>query len=594
MNLERKGMLVVGLPLLLQLCIVIGLACVIWQTQKLTAQSARSTELVSSLNQASNLFSRIMDQCGGMMEGNNKRMPEALAALYSLSSKMDTIVQKLAIVPGEAENANKLALLKERFVRDGKQLFDTVTSSDPLIPQSRDVQSYKLFFDTSRVYDLTNKILAKENERLDSDSTNADSRSWIRVVMIIAVIASTIAAMTLAIFTSKAISKPLVLLTENAHRLAKRETLHASLKGSDELVQLDHTIHKVDRAIEEALAAERNLILHAADMVLSLDGDFIVTNANPAVTEKLGKVESEITGVSVLSLLRDEEREGFKNMLKQCQASGASEKFELSLVTAGGAKEIETSWSITWSAPDQSFFCVAHDITEQKEVERLKQQFISMISDDLKNPLSSVLQSLASLKAGQFGVVSDQMTAELTNVDRSLTHLVELLTELLDFDSLQSGKMTFDLVPVSTVALVDESLHLVRALADSKKVTIAKPNTEHTINVDKRKIIEVLVNLLSNALKHSPESAAIEIHLKNSHDYLEVSVHDDGPGVPDEHKQRIFAPFEQITERSTAALGTGLGLAICKLIVEGHGGAIGVRDSDVLSGSAFWFTIPAS
>lgn len=140
-------------------------------------------------------------------------------------------------------------------------------------------------------------------------------------------------------------------------------------------------------------------------------------------------------------------------------------------------------------------------------------------------------------------------------------------------------------------SIFEETCQHVKALSDKMNVQIRCPENALTVHCDRRKLVQVLVNLVSNALKHSPPGGMIRLENKRTKNMVEISVHDQGPGVPEEFQKSIFAPFEQISGRATAALGTGLGLAICKLIVEGQGGKIGVRSSDSLQGSAFWFTV---
>jgi len=180
----------------------------------------------------------------------------------------------------------------------------------------------------------------------------------------------------------------------------------------------------------------------------------------------------------------------------------------------------------------------------------------------------------------------------LSSAERSVDHLIELVNDLLDFEKLEAGRMNFELVPLKISEVIDESVRLVDALAKERKVTIESPNRDLMVSGDQRKLIQVTVNLLSNALKHSPEGGVIKIQTREVGGMVECAIHDEGPGVPDEYAEKIFAPFEQINHRATAALGTGLGLAICKLVVEGHGGKIAVRHSDILQGSAFWYSLP--
>jgi len=122
----------------------------------------------------------------------------------------------------------------------------------------------------------------------------------------------------------------------------------------------------------------------------------------------------------------------------------------------------------------------------------------------------------------------------LSSAERSVDHLIELVNDLLDFEKLEAGRMNFELVPLKISEVIDESVRLVDALAKERKVTIESPNRDLMVSGDQRKLIQVTVNLLSNALKHSPEGGVIKIQTREVGGMVECAIHDEGPAVPDE------------------------------------------------------------
>lgn len=381
-------------------------------------------------------------------------------------------------------------------------------------------------------------------------------------------------------------------MVRNAACMSTRQPLEPELEGNDELAKLDRVLHSVNAAIEEALTSERNLINYAADLVFSIDRQGTFLSVNPFSMTMLGYTPEELIGTSVLKLIPPENLDHVKKTLGGNYKGRESLLFETKMQCK--TEIIETSWSVIYSQRERTFFCVAHNITERKHVERLKQDFIAMISHDLRTPLMSVSSSINLVQSGATGEISEVVEKELNSAERSVDHLIELVNDLLDFEKLEAGRMTFEVVPLQINEVIDESVRLVDALAVDRKITIETPQQDLLISGDQRKLIQVTVNLLSNALKHSPEGGVIKVQTKKVAGMVEIAIHDQGPGVPDEYAEKIFAPFEQISHRSTAALGTGLGLAICKLVVEGHGGKIAVRHSELLQGSAFWYTLPAA
>jgi len=187
--------------------------------------------------------------------------------------------------------------------------------------------------------------------------------------------------------------------------------------------------------------------------------------------------------------------------------------------------------------------------------------------------------------------------------------LINFINDLLDFQKLDEGKVQLERTHCSISSIIKESISLVRELASVKEIEIIYSPQDFEVYCDQVKISQTVLNLLSNGIKFSPAVSSISVDLKVFEKpaqqiseenvssievltYVRVSVSDLGPGVPSELRQKIFEPFEQASSHRNQ--GTGLGLAICKMIVEAHGGSIGVSENTAGSGSTFWFEIPTS
>jgi signal transduction histidine kinase len=175
------------------------------------------------------------------------------------------------------------------------------------------------------------------------------------------------------------------------------------------------------------------------------------------------------------------------------------------------------------------------------------------------------------------------------------------VTDLLDFQKLRVGKMPLNVASCDLADVLEETASLVQSVADAKRISLTMPTGHWIVSCDKSKTVQTVTNLVSNALKFTPDGGAISVAVSDVGDAVRVSVRDSGPGVPEAYQQRIFEAFEQAPGSENSGIqGTGLGLAICKLIVEAHGGSIGVDTifregagvSSQAAGSNFWFTIP--
>jgi signal transduction histidine kinase len=236
---------------------------------------------------------------------------------------------------------------------------------------------------------------------------------------------------------------------------------------------------------------------------------------------------------------------------------------------------------------DQVFHQVASDLTK---AEQRKQEFVSMISHDLRTPLTT-LQTTLALIEDNTGDTPEQMTPRIVRARRNITRMIELIGQLLDMDKLDAGMLTIYPEPADLAAIIDRAVEALRDLAQQKGVRITHLPVNILVNADQERLTQILVNLLGNALKFSPAGGEIDIDVQFHEKFAKVSIIDKGPGIPQSDLKRIFDRFHQVhTNQTRKSEGTGLGLAICKALVEAHHGQIGV-ESDGL-GSTFWFTIP--
>jgi signal transduction histidine kinase len=252
---------------------------------------------------------------------------------------------------------------------------------------------------------------------------------------------------------------------------------------------------------------------------------------------------------------------------------------------------IDTDWSAIWAEDQHALFCVIRDITERKKLEQLKQDFVAMLSHDLRTPLSSVLASIELISLPAFGL-NDEAQSQLVKAERNLHAAISLINELLELEKMDSGVLSLEYEDAHSHQIMTTAANSVEGLSKTREVSIVVPNEDIQLTVDGEKITRVLVNLLGNALKFSQPGQEIVVKQEVEKQNWRVSVTDSGSGVPADKQEMIFERFRQIDQADKGErVGTGLGLAICKSIVEAHRGKIGVI-SQAGAGSTFWFEIP--
>jgi len=233
------------------------------------------------------------------------------------------------------------------------------------------------------------------------------------------------------------------------------------------------------------------------------------------------------------------------------------------------------------------------EVAERKRLDRFKDELIAMVSHELRTPLTSIAGSLQTLASGNGYSPSEQH--ELVQIaQRNSERLIRLVNSLLDLDRIESGRVEFNMGSVALSALVQVGVKELRACGDSAGVRIALCGdaADALVRGDPDRLMQVLSNLIGNAVKHAPRDSEVSVTVEDHGDRLRVSVADQGPGIPKGYRERIFEKFVQLPRRPGGPPpGSGLGLSIAKVIVERHQGRIGL-ESTPGAPTVFYFELP--
>jgi signal transduction histidine kinase len=285
----------------------------------------------------------------------------------------------------------------------------------------------------------------------------------------------------------------------------------------------------------------------------------------------------------------DEDWEKTRNLLEEIRHTGNTKTVENRIKTGSG-ETVEVLWSITWSNDEENFICVVHDITERRRLERLKTDFLNMITHDIRTPLSSVQAFLNLLDTPAYGQLNEKGSIKLKATEESVELIIRLIKDMLDLEKAESGQLLLDLQNTTTQTVMHKAGDIIKALAEEKNIEIKIDGADLPITVDQGRIIQVLVNLVSNAIKFAPPNTTVTMLSQLRQNKPAISVIDKGPGIKPEYHKRIFNKFEQVNAAdATARGGIGLGLAIAKVFIEKHGGTIAV-ESDGRTGTTFTVT----
>ncbi|MCO5935490.1 ATP-binding protein [Mucilaginibacter sp. RB4R14] len=238
---------------------------------------------------------------------------------------------------------------------------------------------------------------------------------------------------------------------------------------------------------------------------------------------------------------------------------------------------------------------ILKNITEFKERDEAKTNFIATISHELKTPISAIKMSLKLLVDPRVGALNKEQQQLAKHIEEDSERLLKINSELLDISQVETGNIQLNFVASNPDKIVDYAIKAVRFEAEQKGVTIehSVPENLPEVNADVEKTAWVLINFLSNALRYSPAKSKIELNLSLKGQHIEFSVRDFGKGVDPVYQKRLFDRYFQVPTDGQNKSGSGLGLAISKDFIEAQGGSIGL-ESEVGEGSRFYFNLPVT
>jgi PAS domain S-box-containing protein len=344
------------------------------------------------------------------------------------------------------------------------------------------------------------------------------------------------------------------------------------------------------------------IINHMQDAIIGLDENKYILFANPQALKMLGMEESALAGkyapdiASVNDLMRSLIQElmiGFDAWEKQefrplkIYDNGKESYFSKEIL------DVSTSKTNNGKVKLIGHVIILKNITKFQELDAAKTNFIATISHELKTPISSIKMSAKLLEDNRIGAVNHEQKKLIANIKEDTRRLLRITGELLDLAQVETGNIGLHLREADPVEIVEYACQAVEFVAAQKQVILEKsvPASIPTVQADIEKTVWVMINLLSNAIRYSPEGGKIIVSVIQQNGQVAFSVQDFGKGIEDKYRERIFDKFFQVPENNGSKTGTGLGLAISKEFIGAQGGSIWV-ESVVDAGSTFGFLLP--
>jgi PAS domain S-box-containing protein len=591
LNLKQQVLLVTIAPLVFELAFIMVLGSLLSNAYQEIERVQRCRGVIALSNEVMRLFydSGKMIALSTMMHG-----PETSARLQDLTAqipeKFDELQKLTANNPHElaailsARESAKVCLTE---MQKAKSQLDSGGLSSLIKLGSGGDERKHMLAHVDVLADRMREISRREAEIVNrSPDSMQRTRAMIAGWLILGVIVNVILAATFAITFARNVLQKLKILLTNTDRLANRQSLLPAIESADELSTVDSSFHAMAAALARLEQRERAIVENALDVICSVRADRTFSSINRACAV-WGYSQEDLIGKSFDDTVSD--------------ANGKSMFFEAVAALNSGidctinhkqGHKLDAVCSAAWSDKDNELFCVFHDVTEKRRVEKLKKELIAMVSHDLRTPLTGILALFELLNTDYYGTLNEKGQKAIGIHNNEAERLIRLITELLDLEKMESGKLELALRRTCLADLVNKSIESVSFMALKKSLDLRTEIQDVELEVDQDRVSQILANLLSNSIKFSAPGKSIVIRSEPSqHSHMvRVVVSDQAGGIPKEKEREVFMRFAQARDEHSAQ-GHGLGLSIAQTIVELHGGSIGVVNRPGI-GCDFWFELP--
>jgi PAS domain S-box-containing protein len=335
------------------------------------------------------------------------------------------------------------------------------------------------------------------------------------------------------------------------------------------------------------------------DGIITIDEKGVVATFNPAAEYLFGYTASEVINQNVKMLMPSPYHDNHDGFLHAYRTTRDAKIIGIGREVVGRRKDgstfpMDLAVSETNISGAVHFIGIVRDITERKQAETAKAEFISTVSHELRTPLTSIKGALGLIRTGVVGDLPEKLGKMLDIAYNNSDRLIRLINDILDIEKIESGKMEYTMEPVAVGRLLEQAMEENKGYGDEHGVRFVLSGEHQTVTVkgDQDRLMQVLANLMSNAAKFSPKDGDVEIALIDQDQSVRITVTDHGPGIPEEFRNKIFGKFLQADSSDTRQKGgTGLGLNITRAIVEHHDGLIGF-ESELGKGATFYVDLP--
>lgn len=580
LTLGQKGTVLVAIPVVMELTLVAILSSSLYKMEEERAQELHMRQMALT---TSELSKYMLYSSGSVVNSAENfrwnRFANSLHAIKKLESDLAAMTEDDPVAKREFD---KFEVQSDKLEKYTHSLVKTKLENSAGVASVLQEKVKQLPALVSSCRHLRNLIEHAEQFEFTSPEKEINQRNIQFAFLYGALFLNIGFSVLLAILFSVGVSKRILIMANNAARLANDDPLNPLMGGRDELAALDAAFHQTARSLSEARKKERAVFDNCQDVlcIISPSGQFIGINA--AVENSWGYAKKEFLNSSLETIVDAEDLKDCKQAL--LTASGAKQApfdhdYECR-IKKGDGSTIHVHWSASRQAGQENTFCVVRDISKKKELEELRREFLAMVSHDLRTPLTAINGIVQLIQAGVFGAISESANVPINAIRKNVGSLLDLISDILDLEKIAAGKMELNRDFVRVSALLQAAKE--QSEDADASVTIEQLDTDESINVDRDRLSGALGNLARFLFLQSNKSTQLSLKAKQkSSGNFEFEIRDTGPALAEKQRNELFLQEREAWENEKSlrdeSFHADLLLPLAKKIIEAHSGSISVE-----------------
>ncbi|MBX9568005.1 MAG: PAS domain-containing sensor histidine kinase [Candidatus Obscuribacterales bacterium] len=532
------------------------------------------------------------------LPGNRPTLSESRSPVSNVQSVSAAGVSTTPVPDGSAATGKELSVRAEPANFEGTDKPGALKEKTKQVDSARGANEIRNWYLSKLKARAKNKQVVspanKRREILSQITPGASSLSTAAVVLVISLLLSVAACICSALNLAPSFSQILpgaaavgigfgafmVYQSNQRFQHFKKQfgsNSSSDTKDLDELGLVEFMLKVQEYELTELREREQTVVDFTDEVLCTLDNRFIIIYANDSFVRQCGFSREELLGKSFAELLGVDEKDKIGKYLSESRSARKEVSFETTLYRRDG-NLADLKWSVDYSEGGDCYLCTARDITAIRASERSQRQFLSLLDEDFKLPLTAVQGALSMLRIGAYGTLPEQVLNRAGGIEKTTSQLIRLVSDLVDLERIENGKieLRIDEFPISV--LTEQAVDAVQAAADQKNVSLKVSTNRTRISADSERLLRVLVNLLSAGIFFSFESTSLLVEVEEQESSVEIKVKCNGRSLSTSEQLKLFDRSKiGSTNDATISSGVIMGLSVSKGIVEKHGGRLSVQ-----------------